>query len=85
MRLVAIPAKPGGFNGSREHRLSQRQPRQGDRVESAEGMERIALETGSFHCGIDKTQIKKGVVSNQDGSVATCRFYGFMNRRENVF
>ncbi len=47
-------------------------------------MERIAFDLVAFHCGVEKPQIEKGVVSHQNGALAATLLDRFADRGENL-
>src|SRR5688500_17256545 len=54
MRLVAVPGIARSLHGAREHGLTIGDPGERNRVEHAEGMERIALVAAACDCGVDE-------------------------------
>src|SRR3546814_4825386 len=75
MGFAVIPVKPGGGYRFAQHGLAESHAGQRYRVEGAERVERVAFMAGTAHRRVDKAQIKRGVMANQDrtlAAVASC-------------
>ncbi len=80
----AVPLDACFHHGSCQHGLAVDEPGERNGVEGAEGVEGVALETGTFHCGIEKAEVEEGIVSHQDGAPAIVLFHGLAHRCEDA-
>ena len=76
MCAARVPLDPGHRKSLCQNRLTQRRARQCRGIEAGERVKRIALHIGSSDCRVEKTQIKRGVVTNKNGASAVVGMYG---------
>ena len=71
MCLAAVERMAGGQHGLAQYGLPEGKATEADRVETAEWMERIAFVSAAAHGLVQEAEIERGVVANQDRSLAT--------------
>lgn len=84
VRGSGVPGNVRGDDATCQHRLSKGHTRQGYGVEGAERMKGIAFVSGTFDRCIDKAEIEKGVVSDQDGAFAGAGLYRSADRAKDL-
>ena len=84
MRFVGVPFQPSGMNSTAEHCLPVGHAGEGDGIERTERMEWIALVCGARNGGIEKPEIERRVVSNQDGALAAGGLGGSAHWRKHM-
>ena len=70
MRLLSVPIETRRGQSPCQHGLPERYARERRGVEARERMKRITLDVGARHRGIEKAEVKKGIVTNQDRALA---------------
>ncbi len=65
MRRGGVPLQAGRQSRPHQHRLTEGDAAESGGIEAREGMERIALDLGARHRGIQEIQIEKGIVAHQ--------------------
>lgn len=84
MSFVGIPIQTGGAEGATEYGLPVRKSAQSGRIETAERMKRAAFVRGATNRSIQKGQIERGIVPDQNCALAFGVVHGLANRYENV-
>ena len=70
MRRARIPFEARDRAGFREHRLPERGARQRGGVEAREGVKRIALDLAAPGRRVQKAEVERRVVANEDRAPA---------------
>ncbi len=84
MGLRSIPVDTSGLGRAGQHGLTVGQAAQGGGIECAETVEGVFFVPCPFHRRFDETQIKKRVVSDEDGACAAMPLYFFLDGREDA-
>src|SRR5690606_21540587 len=84
VRILAAPLEAGRLHRACQHRLPVGHARQGDGVEHAEGMERVALVLHPGHRGVEEVEVEVGVVADQDRALAFVPLHRGTYHREHV-
>lgn len=75
MCLTVVEVQSSSLAGLCQYGMTKSDACRGSGIKVRKGMEGIALYLAAIICGVEKTRVEVGVVSYQDGPVASGVFY----------
>src|SRR5690348_1249689 len=84
MCFATVERMAGGQHGLAQYGLPEGKATETDRVETAEGMKRIAFVSAAAHSLIQEAQIEAGVVADQNRPLATGLAHGLAHGMEDI-
>src|SRR3954470_20361282 len=70
MRFARVPLEASRLHGLVQHGLAVSEACERGGIETAEQMERTLLVSGAANCGVEKGDIERRVVADQNGALA---------------